>query len=309
MCEEKKMVRLTDEVADLGRKATIYVYPMGDNGRKVYTQLKFDYSCSRVIGVDNNLCQKENEIISLKECVDGFDGNDVLAVVSFNPEVLRSLRYHLENGFNREQVIYIYDEQEKLDFPRQFSDIRDRQMIFASQEIYKNGVAGSVAEAGVYRGVFAGKINRAFPDRKLYLFDTFEGFSLDKDDFINHEKDNSIQWGKFEGGMSDTSVDLVISKLCNPVNVEIRKGFVPETFEGIQDSFAFVNLDMDIYEPTKAALDWFWTRLSPGGYIFVHDYDRFDGITKAIDEFCKEQHIAYFRLGDMISVAIAKPLC
>ena len=65
---------------------------------------------------------------------------------------------------------------------------------------------------------------------------------------------------------------------------------------------------MDIYEPTRAALDWFWARLNPGGYIFVHDFDRFDGITKAVEEFAEKEKIAYFRLGDAITVAFAKPL-
>ena len=29
---------------------------------------------------------------------------------------------------------------------------------------------------GVFRGEFASKINKCFPNSKLYLFDTFEGF-------------------------------------------------------------------------------------------------------------------------------------
>ena len=37
---------------------------------------------------------------------------------------------------------------------------------------------GSVAECGVYKGEFASVINRCFYDRKLYLFDIFEGFDL-----------------------------------------------------------------------------------------------------------------------------------
>ena len=34
-----------------------------------------------------------------------------------------------------------------------------------------------MAELGVYRGEFAKEINKVFPDRTLYLFDTFEGFA------------------------------------------------------------------------------------------------------------------------------------
>ena len=37
-------------------------------------------------------------------------------------------------------------------------------------------VPGAVAELGVYRGQFASCMNKLFPERTLYLFDTFEGF-------------------------------------------------------------------------------------------------------------------------------------
>jgi O-methyltransferase len=46
-----------------------------------------------------------------------------------------------------------------------------------AHEIYENNVIGEVAELGVYRGDFASIINALFPDRKLYLFDTFRGFA------------------------------------------------------------------------------------------------------------------------------------
>lgn len=42
--------------------------------------------------------------------------------------------------------------------------------------IYSNNISGCVAEVGVFQGEFASVINKNFPDRKLYLFDTFEGF-------------------------------------------------------------------------------------------------------------------------------------
>ena len=47
----------------------------------------------------------------------------------------------------------------------------------AADRIVDQGVAGSIAELGVYQGELASVLNRLFADRKLYLFDTFEGFS------------------------------------------------------------------------------------------------------------------------------------
>jgi O-methyltransferase len=36
--------------------------------------------------------------------------------------------------------------------------------------------------------------------------------------------------------------------------------------------FAFVSLDFDKYEPTLAGLEFFYPRVAPGGFVFVHDY-------------------------------------
>jgi len=50
--------------------------------------------------------------------------------------------------------------------------------------------------------------------------------------------------------------------------------------------FALVNIDVDLYNPTKAGLEYFYPLLSPGGVIIVHDYNhKWPGIKKAADEF------------------------
>jgi O-methyltransferase len=42
---------------------------------------------------------------------------------------------------------------------------------------------------------------------------------------------------------------------------------------------------MDLYAGTKAALEWFWPRLSRGGAILSHDYPLSDGVVRAFHEF------------------------
>jgi O-methyltransferase len=50
--------------------------------------------------------------------------------------------------------------------------------------------------------------------------------------------------------------------------------------------FSLVNLDADLYLPTKAGLEFFYPRLSPGGIIIIHDYNyKWPGIKKAADDF------------------------
>jgi O-methyltransferase len=57
-----------------------------------------------------------------------------------------------------------------------FDYIRLSTLELISFEIVKKDLKGNVAELGVYKGKFARYLNHFFPDRKLYLFDTFEGF-------------------------------------------------------------------------------------------------------------------------------------
>ena len=54
--------------------------------------------------------------------------------------------------------------------------VRTGSLELMAHEINQKGLSGCVAEVGVYKGDFAKYINEVFPDRKFYLFDTFEGF-------------------------------------------------------------------------------------------------------------------------------------
>jgi O-methyltransferase len=45
-----------------------------------------------------------------------------------------------------------------------------------AREINERKIPGAVADLGVFRGEFARLMNVAFPERSLYLSDTYEGF-------------------------------------------------------------------------------------------------------------------------------------
>lgn len=128
--------------------------------------------------------------------------------------------------------------------------------------VYDKGMMGSVAEAGVFQGEFAAVINRSFPDRKLFLFDTFEGF--DKRDILYEER-NHYSNSK-EGHLSITSEELVLSKMPYPGKCVIKKGYFPESACDVDEKFCFVNLDMDLYKPTLEGLRFFYPSMIRGGY-------------------------------------------
>ena len=169
----------------------------------------------------------------------------------------------------------------------------------------EDGIKGNVAELGVFRGDFAREINRLFPDRILYLFDTFEGFS--EEDAVTEQKEGYSPKNR-TGYFSNTSEQVVMEKMLYPEMIEIRKGFFPKTAENLEDIFCFVNLDADLYAPTLAGLTYFYPRMVDGGVILVHDYfsKAFKGAKAAVREFAKQQNVKFVPIGDTLSIAIRK---
>lgn len=82
-------------------------------------------------------------------------------------------------------------------------------MRLIAEQINVSGVPGDVAELGVYRGDFAVLLNLAFSERRLHLFDTFDGF--DERD-IAAERENSYSGAK-AGDFGDTAKDGVDKRL------------------------------------------------------------------------------------------------
>jgi O-methyltransferase len=173
--------------------------------------------------------------------------------------------------------------------------VRLSSLELAAREIYLNKIPGNVAEVGVYKGDFACKINEAFPDRKLYLFDTFEGFNAE-----DETHDRQAGFCEHDEDFSGTSVDLVLGKMKRRENCVVRRGRFPATAEGLEDKFAFVSLDADLFLPTDAGLRWFYPRLEQGGFLFVHDFSGpgYKGIREAVTKFCGEIGRGYFPLCD-----------
>ncbi|GHV29296.1 hypothetical protein FACS1894167_08370 [Synergistales bacterium] len=179
--------------------------------------------------------------------------------------------------------------------------IRNSCLELIAYEIGEFDIKGSVAELGVFQGDFARLINAAFPGRKLYLFDTFEGFD-DRDVNEGKEKgvaDNYQDW-------SNTSVELVLKKMPYPKDCIVRKGFFPETASGVDDTFSFASIDCDLYAPILAGLRWFYDRLVPGGSLMIHDYnnDEYPGTKQAVREFCAEFGLPYFQMVDAAGSAV-----
>lgn len=190
------------------------------------------------------------------------------------------------------RVLRFYGEILFLNELKDVFDIRSRCIIELTERIGK--IPGAVAELGVYKGHTAALLNGLLPDRKLYLFDTFEGFD-ERDVAVEQQgssvrPDGRLSYAK-PGDFSDTSLEAVLAGMPYPGQCIFRKGFFPDTAAGLDhERFALVSLDPDLHDPALAGLRFFYERLNPGGAIVFHDYNnlQFEGIKKAVAEFEEE---------------------
>lgn len=198
-------------------------------------------------------------------------------------------------------------EKNKIDVSHIELSVRAREA-FLSDFATESTLSGSVAELGVYRGDFARRINEAFSDRKLYLFDTFEGF-VESD--LKDEMSKSLGKRHF----ANTSIDLVLSKMPYPQNCVIKKGWFPQSASDDEilekEQFCFVNLDADLYEPILSGLKFFYPKMVSGGVILIHEYfsNGYVGVRKAVSEFMEDFNLKSYQkfpIGDNLSIAIVK---
>jgi O-methyltransferase len=139
-------------------------------------------------------------------------------------------------------------------------------------------IPGDVAEVGVAYGASAKLMLGYAGDRMIHLFDTFEG--LPPLAPIDTTSQQSLYRGEFACSL-DSVRAYVASDRCR-----FYPGLFPSTSAPVSNKrFSFVHLDVDLYESTKAGLEFFYPRMSSGGIIISHDYPSLKGVYKAVHEF------------------------
>lgn len=276
----------------------------------VYDHLKkieFDFAviCSRnyIKEIAKVLCEyiSEDKIVAAPSCIklDNLYQKDELMDVILKPSyVIGNLVWGHKLPF--------HNQGDNTDY------VRKATFALVAQMLKKKNVKGECAEVGVFRGAFSRLINEEFPEKKLYLFDTFEGFDS-RDMTINDEFDMSVSsCSNLYNGVLDTSVQQVIDNMPFPEQCVIRKGYFPETTEGMdsEEKYSFVSLDTDLYNPIYSGLEYFYPKMSSGGIIMVHDYGSpwLKGVARAVDEFTEQNNIFPIPIPDECgSVLIVHP--
>jgi len=175
----------------------------------------------------------------------------------------------------------------------------------AVRHVVGNDIEGDIVECGVWRGGSMAAAARTLAalgrfERRLYLFDTFEGMpspgALDVNFAGEAAEDLYVKRnGRGEGSdwcrASEGEVARVLAA-CGYDGSKIHtvKGRVEETIPAeAPERIAILRLDTDWYESTLHELEHLFPRLARGGVVIIDDYGHWRGARQAADEFFARQ--------------------
>ena len=168
-------------------------------------------------------------------------------------------------------------------------------------------IKGDVIEFGVGRGrsliILSSILSSIKSKKKLYAFDSFEGFGN------IHLKDNSFrkpkkgEWSKSPDKKYKYNIDFIKRILKshlhkkNKYPIKFVKGFIETKLPKFKkiNKISFIHCDVDLYLPHKIILENMWSKLSKGGIILFDDIEKgvkskkFPGAALAFKEFFKNR--------------------
>ncbi|MEM9410663.1 MAG: TylF/MycF/NovP-related O-methyltransferase [Planctomycetota bacterium] len=175
-----------------------------------------------------------------------------------------------------------------------------------------HSIAGDIVECGVWRGgsmmaVAKTLMRQGDLDRRLWMYDTFEGMSSPT------EQDVDFLGNQAKTLLSESSIEQADSIWCRAHLQEVKRnlsstqypekllnfviGPVEETLldkNNLPSKISLLRLDTDWYESTKVELEILFPRLVPGGVLIIDDYGHWQGCRQAVDEYLQRHNIQIF---------------
>ncbi len=122
----------------------------------------------------------------------------------------------------------------------------------------------------------------------MYLFDSFEGLPPpgERDGRLAHER---YQKGWCAG--SEAEVLKLFDRLrISRARLHVVAGWFSDSLRSVSTGdIALLHIDADWYESVKLCLSHFYDLVQPGGFVVLDDYGRWEGCTRAANEFIAER--------------------
>jgi len=170
---------------------------------------------------------------------------------------------------------------------------------------------GDFVECGVWMGGHVMLARMLSPDRRCWLYDTFEGMPPPGPHDIKHNKpgDNpyraSAHMARKNGlPMSRAPIDQVMDAFRSEGLMDDKKmrfvpGLVEATLlmpENLPDKISVLRLDTDWHDSTKMELEVLYPRLQRGGYLIIDDFGHWEGARKATKDYFAAHKMDFGRL-------------
>ncbi len=151
---------------------------------------------------------------------------------------------------------------------------------------------GCIVECGVWRGGMSAGMGTIFSNKKVYLFDSFEGLPGAKE--IDGEA--AIAWQndtQSEGFYDNCKAEIDFARKAMEMSCadyQLIKGWFNETLPitTIEEPVAVLRLDGDWYDSTMDCLKYLYPKVTKGGLIILDDYYTWDGCSRALHDYLSE---------------------
>ena len=193
----------------------------------------------------------------------------------------------------------------------------------AVQYVIDAKIPGDFVECGVWRGgstmlIAKTLLELGVTDRKIYLYDTFEGMSSPTEndfDILDESNKASNRWSGEQkenynnwcyASLEEVKKNMAMTGYPGS-NIIYVKGMVEKTIPKTTPSqISILRLDTDFYESSKHELVHLFPLLSKNGVLLLDDYGAWAGQKKSTDEYFADKPILLNRIdvGGRIGIKI-----
>lgn len=167
-------------------------------------------------------------------------------------------------------------------------------------------IKGDIVECGIGRGrslLVLSSLNHMLEEheggnRKIYGYDSFEGFPEPTSHDDSYRKPKKGEWASSPSGRYQYNKEFITNVLNNAgvntkENIILKKGFFSESLiHHPNEPIAILHVDGDLYESYMDTLNNLYHKVSQGGIIVFDDFlaqkedeDRWPGARKAVEDF------------------------
>ncbi|MEQ9424507.1 MAG: TylF/MycF/NovP-related O-methyltransferase [Cyclobacteriaceae bacterium] len=163
-------------------------------------------------------------------------------------------------------------------------------------------IPGDFVECGVWKGgssmvIAKTLVSMGITNRKIYLYDTFEGMSQPTQDDVNiHGRQAKIKFEAVKTGIDSSNwcyadlesvrANMALTGISSS-QIELMKGKVEDTIPKNRPAgnIALLRLDTDWFESTLHELTHLYPLVVKNGVLIIDDYGHWSGCKKAVDQY------------------------